>query len=141
MPEAWIDVTVMVHNGMAHWPGDLAYKRELGMNMADGSIANLSQIECSAHTGTHMDAPRHFVAGGATIDTMPIEATVGRARVIEIKDPEMIRKTELEFYKPQKGERLLFKTRNSSRVWKTSEFQEDFVYIPPEPPTTWPRLA
>jgi arylformamidase len=132
MPEAWIDVTVTVHNGMAHWPGDLAYKRQLTMSIAEGSIANLSQIECSAHTGTHMDAPRHFVDGAATIDTMPIEATVGRARVIEIKDPEMIRKTELEFYKPEKGERLLFKTRNSSRAWKTSEFQEDFVYITPE---------
>jgi arylformamidase len=79
-----------------------------------------------------MDAPRHFIEGGATIETMPIEATVGRARVIEIKDPEMIRKTEVEFYKPEKGERILFKTRNSSHAWKTSEFQEEYIYIPPD---------
>jgi arylformamidase len=117
---------------MAHWPGDLAYRRKLTDSIATGANANLSQFECSAHTGTHMDAPRHFIEGGATIDSMPIAATVGRARVIEIKDPEMIRKTEVEFYKPEKGERLLFKTRNSSHVWKTTEFQETFVYIPPD---------
>jgi arylformamidase len=132
MAEPWIDVTVTVRNGMAHWPGDLAYKRQLTQSIATGSVANLSQIECSAHTGTHMDAPRHFIEGGATIETMPIEATVGRARVIEIKDPEMIRKTEVEFYKPEKGERILFKTRNSSYAWKTSEFQENYIYIPPD---------
>jgi arylformamidase len=132
MPEPWIDVTVPVHDGMAHWPGDLPYKRKLTESIAGGSVANLSQIELSAHTGTHMDAPRHFIEGAPTIDTMPIEATVGRARVIEIRDPEVIRKTEVEFYKPQKGERILFKTRNSSHAWKTSEFQEKYVYIPPD---------
>jgi arylformamidase len=131
-PERWIDVTVTVCDGMAHWPGDLAYRRQMTATIAGGGGANLSQIELSAHTGTHMDAPRHFIEGGATIDSMPIEATVGRARVIEIRDPEMIRKTELEFYKPEKGERLLFKTRNSTHAWKTSEFQEKYVYIPPD---------
>jgi arylformamidase len=132
MPEPWIDVTVTVQNGMAHWPGDLAYRRQMTQTIGAGSDANLSQIELSAHTGTHMDAPRHFIEGGATIDSMPIEATVGRARVIEIKDPEMIRKTEVEFYKPQRGERLLFKTRNSSHAWKTTTFQETYIYIPPD---------
>lgn len=132
MSNEWIDVTVPVHNGMVHWPGDLPYRRQLTLSMDDGKIANLSQIECSAHTGTHLDAPRHFMPGGATIDAMPITATVGPARVIEIQDPETIRKTEVELHKPAKGERLLFKTRNSAYVWKTSEFLENYVYLPPD---------
>ncbi len=101
MSEPWIDVTVPVLNGMAHWPGDLPYHRKLTQTLGvEGGQANLSQIELSAHTGTHIDAPRHFLEKGATIESMPITAMVGRARVIEIKDPEVIRQTAVAFYKP-----------------------------------------
>ena len=63
---------------------------------------------------------------------MPINATVGRARVIEIHDPRIIRIGELEPHHPAKGERILFKTANSRLCWKTPEFNKDFVHIPPE---------
>ncbi len=132
MSGEWIDVTVMVREGMACWPGDTPYRRTLAEAIARGDIANLSEIACSAHTGTHMDAPRHFIDGGATIDAMPIDATVGRARVIEIKDPEMIRRSEVEPHQIEKSERILFKTLNSTRLWKTNQFQENYIYIPPE---------
>jgi arylformamidase len=60
---------------------------------------------------------------------MPISATVGRARVIEISDIESIKPRELIRQRIRRGERLLFKTRNSSRVWKSDTFVEDFVFI------------
>jgi len=76
-------------------------------------------------SGTHMDAPRHYLAEGAGIETMPIAASMGRARVIEIADPEVIRTSELEPHCLEKGERILFKTRNSGQCWKTDHFQKE----------------
>src|SRR5438477_6325052 len=128
----WIDVSIPLHNGMVHWPGDTPYERKFNMRISQGDLVNLSEITGSAHTGTHMDAPLHFIENGASIDTMPVSVTVGRARVIGIHDREMIRVGELEPYEITKGERILFKTANSGRLWKTDSFQENYIYIPPD---------
>lgn len=102
------------------------------MQISLGDVANLSEITGSAHTGTHMDAPLHFIENGASIDTLPVSVTVGRARVIGIQDRETIRVGELEPHEIARGERVLFKTANSSRLWKTGTFQENYIYIPPD---------
>jgi len=128
----WIDISVPLRNGMVTWPGDAKFERTSTLQMAQGDPCNLSQISTTAHIGTHMDAPRHFLADGAGIETMPIAATMGRARVIEIADPEVIRTSELEPHHLAKGERILFKTKNSRDCWKTDQFQEKYVYIEPE---------
>jgi arylformamidase len=79
-----------------------------------------------------MDGPLHFVTQGLGLHEMPLDAAIGRARVIQIHDPESIKREELEPYHIQQGERLLFKTMNSSRCWQTETFLEDFVYISQE---------
>ena len=79
-----------------------------------------------------MDAPLHFIRQGIGIDKMPLDTTVGRARVIEIQDTESIKPEELYQYRIRSGERILFKTRNSLRVWQTDTFIEDFVFISKE---------
>jgi arylformamidase len=61
-----------------------------------GSAVTMSFMEIITHTGTHIDAPLHFIADGSTISDMPVDATVGPARVIEIKDPQKIKVAELE---------------------------------------------
>ena len=116
---------------MVHWPGDAPFERRKTLSLAEGDACNLSEIQCSAHTGTHLDAPLHFIEPGAAIDAMPLDATVGPARVIEIHDRHLIRIEELERHQPRAGDRLLFKTANS-KLWKTSEFQSDYVHISPE---------
>lgn len=131
MTNDWIDVSVPVRDGMVHWPGDAPYVRT-NMQISHGDVANLSEIACSVHTGTHMDAPLHFIANGRSIDTMPLSVTVGRARVIGIDGPDMIRLSQIEPHQIQKGERILFKTANSGRVWNTDTFQENYIYIPPD---------
>ena len=128
----WIDISVPLSNGMVHWPGDAKFERLKTLALADGGQCNLSEIRLSAHTGTHMDAPLHYLENAPTIDTMPISATVGRARVIEIHDPSLIRVNELQPHRVTKGERLLFKTTNSRLCWKTPEFKTNFVHISPE---------
>jgi arylformamidase len=132
MSSEWIDISVPLRNGMVTWPGDAEFERTSTLQMAQGDPCNLSQISTTAHIGTHMDAPRHFLADGAGIETMPIAATMGRARVIEIADPEVIRTSELEAHHLAKGERILFKTKNSRDCWKTDQFLEKYVFIEPE---------
>lgn len=94
-----------------------------------GDKATMSRIEISSHDGTHIDAPLHFIPGGATIDAMPIETAIGPCRVIEIKDERHITVAELEPYDIKEGERILFKTKNSPKVYAEKEYQGDFVTI------------
>jgi len=117
---------------MVHWPGDLPFERTEALQLANGDECNLSEIRGSAHSGTHMDAPKHYLARAAGIDEMPLEAGIGPARVIAIQDPDLIRVQEIAGHGLKQGDRVLFKTRNSTRCWKTSEFQELFVHLATE---------
>lgn len=128
----WIDISVPLHNGMVAWPGDAPFQRTSTLEIRKGDPCNLSQFSSTAHIGTHMDAPRHYLDGAAGMETMPIAAAIGRARVIEIHDPAMIRTSELEPHRLAPGERLLFKTGNSAHAWKSDEFQKHYVHIHPE---------
>ncbi|HVY93347.1 MAG TPA: cyclase family protein [Bryobacteraceae bacterium] len=125
----WIDISVNVREGMPLWPDDPGLRLDRVMDQTKGDVCTLTRASMSAHTGTHMDAPLHFVAHSRTIDTMPIEATVGPARVIHIKDQTAIHREELLPYGIQAGERILFRTRNSERDWQNLPFDEEFVYI------------
>ncbi len=130
--KTWIDVSVPLRNGMHHWPGDPPPFVTMHAGTSKGDVCNVSAIYCSSHTGTHMDAPLHFLPGKKTMDELPWDAVIGRARVVEIKDKEAIKPAELKKLKLRKGERLLFKTRNSAVGWAKPEFDKDFVYISKE---------
>ena len=126
---AWIDISVPIYSGMVHWPDDPGVSIERVQDLSRGDAANVSKLELGAHTGTHMDAPRHFLADGAGLDEMPLDATIGSARVIRIGHPQAILPAELEAHRLRAGERVLFLTRNSEHCWNNSRFVEDFVYI------------
>jgi arylformamidase len=126
------DVSVPLKDGMVCWPGDAAPEIRQVASMDDGAMCNVTTMRMSVHTGTHMDAPRHFVNGAGAIDGIAIESLIGPARVVEIADPVAIRRAELEQLKPQWGERLLFKTRNAAMDWSRTEFDKDFVYLADE---------
>ncbi len=132
MSKDWIDVSVPLYSGMVHWPDNPPVKIERMLNMDKGDVCNVSTLSMGSHTGTHMDAPVHFIRKGKGLHEMPIEATLGPARVIDIRDKESIKPDELRPHRIQRGERVLFRTRNSSRSWKTDEFDKDFVYISQE---------
>jgi len=126
---SWIDITVPVREGMPVWPGDPAPLFERIMDQENGDVCTLTRVAMSAHTGTHMDAPLHFLRKRASIEQMPVEATVGPARVIGIRDRTAIRRAELLPYAIRKGERILFRTANSERDWGSLPFDENFVFI------------
>jgi arylformamidase len=125
----WIDVSVTLRTGMVSWPGDPPARIRHALDMERGDPCTVSLLEIGAHTGTHMDAPAHFVRGGIGIDAMPPDAAIGPARVIPIRDRKSIKADELEQHRIRGGERVLFKTYNSSHCWDTDSFVEDFVYL------------
>ncbi len=129
MTSPWTDVSVTLRNGMVSWPGDPVARISHALEIERGDPCTVSLLEIGAHSGTHMDAPAHFVAGGIGIDQMPVDAAIGPARVIAIDDPESIKVDELARHEIQPGERVLFKTHNSDRPWETGPFAEDFVYL------------
>lgn len=129
MADSWIDISVPLHDGMVHWPDNPPVSIQRMMSIERGDICNVSKVSLGVHTGTHMDAPVHWIPGGAGIDAMPLDATMGPARVLAIQDTVSIKPEELRQYGIQPGERVLFKTRNSARCWTTDAFVEDFVYI------------
>ena len=125
----WIDVSVPLRSGMVRWPDNPPVEIQRTLDVERGDVATVSRLSMGSHTGTHMDAPLHFVRGGDGLDRMPLDATVGPARVIGIEDPVSVKREELEPYGIGRGERVLFKTRNSARRWWAEDFMEDFVYV------------
>jgi arylformamidase len=132
MKKSWIDVSVPLFSGMVNWPGDPAVSIEPIKEIAKGGSSNVSVISMGAHTGTHMDAPRHFFTGGTGLDKMPLEATIGPARVIAIKNRKRITFEELRGHRIRRGERILFKTPGSAARWRKREFDRNYVSISPE---------
>jgi arylformamidase len=128
----WIDISVPVRNGMAQWPGDPPFHMEHAFDREKGDAATVSRMTMCVHTGTHMDAPLHFIRNAQGIDTMPLDATIGPARVVRIHDGESITRKELEEHAIGRGERILFRTRNSAQSWNSNEFDQNFVYIAPD---------
>ena len=131
MSGEWIDVSVALKNGMAHWPGDRPFQRKQTSWIDAGDACNLSEISGSVHTGTHMDAPGHFLKNRREgIDTMPLDAVIGVALVISIRNEHAIALDEVKAQEPREGERILFRTKNSEGLWNSDEFAKDFIYIP-----------
>jgi arylformamidase len=114
---------------MVVWPKDIKIKIDHRRGSQNVESDTNSSLFMGVHTGTHMDAPRHFFAKGKSIDEMPFDTTIGPARVIEIADAVSIKENEIRQHNIRKGERILFKTRNSQRCWQDDNFVRDFVYL------------
>lgn len=132
MRRKWIDVTVPVRSGMVHWPGDPPVEIRRISSIEEGAQSNVSKLNMSAHTGTHVDAPLHFLRAGKPLEKMPLDGLIGPARVIAIRHPKWITQEELATYRIRRGERLLFKTRGAEARWKRDAFDAGYVYIPAE---------
>jgi len=125
------DISLTISPDLIGWPGDGAALIERVLKIEDGEIANVTHLSMSAHTGTHIDAPYHFLKDGNTVENLPLDVLIGEASVIEIKEAPLLTATVLkEAHIPQNTKRLLIKTRNSEQ-WKkgAKEFIEDYVAI------------
>ena len=121
-----IDVSVPIHEEMVVYAGDPQPRIDTVAALADGQIANVSRLEMVVHTGTHVDAPAHFLADGAGVDSLPLEALTGPAEVLDATEVEGdVDAAALRELDPPAAERLLLKTRNS-RLWERGSFVEDY---------------
>jgi arylformamidase len=127
--QEWVDISYPLSEDMVFWPNDPIFPHIDWIYRPDKNMpVTMAQININVHNGTHIDAPRHFDPKGTSIDEMPLDAIMGPARILEIKDKISIKPEELVQYNIQKGERILFKTINSS-YYRLSKFVEDFCYI------------
>ena len=129
------DISVPVAPGETPvYPGDPGIEVTPFMQIARGDAANVTLLNFGAHTGTHVDAPAHFIEGAAGLPALPLEAFAGEARVIEIEpDARAVEERHVTDETIAGAARVLFKTRNSS-FWEDprGRFREDFTYISPE---------
>jgi arylformamidase len=128
----WIDISVPLTDRMLRWPGDPVVRIRRTARLEDGAEANLTHLAMGAHTGTHLDSPRHFLADGPAVDRMPPGIMLGPARVIAIPHPAVINAEALGPLRLRRGERILFRTRNSEADWWSAPFRETFVHLTPE---------
>ncbi len=125
------DISLPISNAMAVWPGDPAVDIQPASEISKGAVANVSRLVMGAHTGTHLDAPHHFIDGMNGVDQVPLDALVGTAQVIELKITHHIGAQDLEEAKlPAGTERVLFKTTNSQH-WKNdpNTFHKEFIAV------------
>jgi arylformamidase len=123
------DVSLEIYPGMVVWPGDQAVERKRVSKIEAGRNANVSVMKCGVHTGTHVDAPYHFLADGKTLEKLDIQVLVGLGYVADLPGVAKIDSNVLESAGiPAGTERLLVRTRNSEE-WKTDpkKFREDYV--------------
>jgi len=122
------DVTVPLSASVPTYPGDPRFDIEFTHRLAAGDPYNLARFSLGAHAGTHVDAPYHFLAGGATVDELPLGILMGKARVLEIPVRDRIRREDLETLDLRDDLRVLLKTRMSGQL-RLPDFQEDFVHL------------
>jgi arylformamidase len=133
--QGWIDVTATLDPAKTPvYEGDAPMKFDFLKDMRKGDKFTLSVYSLGAHSGTHIDAPMHFIANGAPIDQVALDRLIGAARVIDIADGvHAIDATELNKHDWRSAKRVLFRTRSTLRGWMDSaQFHRDFAYIAPD---------
>jgi arylformamidase len=123
-----IDVSVPLDASLASYPNNVPFSLEAVKRLARGDSSNLSAVHMSAHSGTHVDSPRHFFDDGLGTEALPLELLIGRARVIELRPRAGITADDLAAVDLSEDVRLLIKTQNS-RLWGDAEFHADYVGV------------
>jgi arylformamidase len=123
---AWLDVTLVIEPQMVSWPGDPPVSLHRLASLASGDAVNLSAFSASLHCGTHVDAPAHYLPGGAGIDGMPPEAMIGLAKVFSVVAAGAIEVADLEGLAIVPGDRILLRTGNSL-LYAQKRFDPSFV--------------
>lgn len=133
--QGWIDATATLDPATTPvYEGDAPMKFDFLRDMRKGDGFTLSVYSMGAHSGTHIDAPMHFIAGGAPVDRVELDRLIGAARVIDIADSvQAIDSATLSRLDWRGAPRVLFRTRSSQRGWMDStKFHRDFAYIAPD---------
>ena len=126
----WQDISVPIRAGMVTFEGDPLVHLDRVMSIADGAVCNTSRLDLGVHSGTHVDAPVHFIDGAAGIETIPLDVLMGPAEVVDATgvDGAFDRAAIERLSIPAGVERILFRSRNSS-LWDKSTFDRSFAAL------------
>jgi len=125
------DVSVPLTNEMPSYPGDPGIQIRDWYSLSNGDPANVTHLSFGAHTGTHVDAPAHFIEGAKKVESLPLDVLLGKVQVIEVPEDQLSIDEQFVRVNYLQGlTRVLFKTRNS-RFWGefNAGFREDFTYL------------
>jgi arylformamidase len=123
------DISVPIRPDMPVYDGNPGVEVERVDAIDDGAPANVSRLSLGAHTGTHVDAPLHFIDGAPGAEGIPLDALVGPAVVVDATGVDALGEAELEGLGiPEGAERVLLKTRNSE-LWNRNDFTRDFLRL------------
>ena len=126
-----IDISRTLFPAVAVWPGDTPFRLRSNMQIAAGASVNLTTLEMSAHSGSHVDAPYHFDDEGATVELLPLRPYWGRAQVVTVqKSAGPLLPAEFAAYDLAQAPRLL--VRSAASDLEPTVFPEQFVYPNPE---------
>ena len=123
------DISLTYTEDLPTWPGDPTIQLKQISSIEDGEMANVTHLSMCAHSGTHVDAPDHFLGDGKTVESIPLQLMVGPAAVVEIRAEGTITAADLISAQiPEGTKRILLKTANSE-VWAAGnrDFQEDYL--------------
>jgi arylformamidase len=123
------DITVPLRNGMVVYDGDPEVRLERVHSLEQGDVANNSRLDFGVHSGTHIDAPVHFIDGAPGAEEIPLEPLIGPVSVVDATAVErhLDAETLIALGLPE-ADRVLFKTRNS-QLWAVERFARDFVHL------------
>lgn len=131
MPKIF-DISVPVANGGTVYPGNPEIRIEPASEISKGASANVSRISLGSHTGTHVDAMKHFFDRTHTVDQLPLDSLVGPATVVAFPDDVMsVTAAHLKPHRLDGVSRLLIRTRNSGFI-KDGTFHKDYTYVAPD---------
>ncbi len=122
-----IDISQTITEGIAVWPGDQKFRRRWNMRLSDGDSCNLSSVTMSLHTGTHVDAPFHFIDSGLTVTGVSLTHYIGPARVVTLKVEQCISAADLARLTLDGVQRILFKTHRIDP--SEGRFDPHFVWL------------
>jgi len=124
------DLSVPIGSELPVYPSDPAIRMDDWSRLASGDGANVTALHFGAHTGTHVDAPAHFIEGAKKVETLDLEVLIGEAEVIEVPAERVSIDEEFVVANCGRTKRVLFKTRNSA-FWTTdnTDFRTDFTYL------------
>jgi len=126
---AIFDISIGIDESLPLWPGDPELRLYWAAKIEQGDSVNLTELSMSIHTGTHIDAPLHFLPKGKPIDSLSLNVFVGKAQVVAIPpDVNLITVDILQDVCEINAAQILFKTKNS-QLWGTSKFQQDYVAL------------
>lgn len=131
MTANWHDISVALDGDLPTWPGSPGVLAKLRTSIGEGDDANVTQLSIDVHTGTHIDAPRHFIDRGETVEDLGLEPFIGPATVLDTGSAREITASLLGAATiPEDTERLLLRTVNSSRpdLYRTP-FDEDYAAL------------